>query len=210
MNCAIRFLFCLSSLLLPLSLPLSASYAQQPPQPANTGRADTLRLEQRRQLERQMIEKALAEQPAGARRSPRLVLAEFRADFLSLQITNNELFKSVSTTGPLDLKFVAKSAAEIRRLGKRLKTNLIIPKTEGAAQHSTISLKPGLEHLHSSLTTLDSLILDFVSNPVFESAKVVDIPLSTKARRHLEEIIALSGLIKKSSEKLSVATSRSR
>jgi hypothetical protein len=210
MNCSIRLLFCLSSLLLALFLPLSVSDAQQSSPASTAGRPDTLRLEQRRQLERQMIERALAEQPAGARRSPRLALAEFRTDFLSLQIANNELFKSVSSAGPLDLKVVAKSAAEIRRLSKRLKTNLIIPKTEGASQHSTMSLKPGLEHLHSSLATLDSLILDFVSNPVFESAKVVDIPLSIKARRHLEEIIILSGQIKKSSEKLAQTTRQSR
>jgi len=209
MNCSIRFLFCLSSLLLALFLPLSFSYAQQSSPASTAGRPDTLRLEQRRQLERQMIERALAEQSAGARRSPRLALAEFRADFLSLQIANNELFKSVSSAGPLDLKVVAKSAAEIRRLSKRLKTNLIIPKTKEAAKDSKVDVGPRVERLRSSLVTLDSLILDFVSNPVFESAKVVDIPLSIKARRHLEEIIELSGQIKKSSEKLTQATVKS-
>src|SRR5205809_919754 len=49
---------------------------------------------------------------------------------------------------------------------------------------------------------LGRLIFSFVDNPFFKEASVVDTQLTAKARRDLEEIIDLSGQIKKNSEQL--------
>ena len=172
--------------------------------PVRTGRPDTLQLELGRQLEREMIDQALARPPAPAKRNPGLRLAEFQADFLSLQVVNKNLLNAVSGADPLDLKFIAKSAAEIRKLSQRLKANLALPKGAETTERSQTEVGPVPEKLRSSLLILDRLIFDFVSNPVFVSAKVVDAELSAKARLALDEIIALSGWVSrvtKSSEK---------
>jgi hypothetical protein len=44
------------------------------------------------------------------------------------------------------------------------------------------------------------LIFSFVDNPFFKEASVVDTQLTTRARRDLEDIIELSGQIKKSTD----------
>ena len=169
------------------------SQAQQSSTTApRTGRVDALQLELGRQYEQQMIERALAQPNARTRGNLPLSLAEFRSDFLKLQVVNNRLMKSVSSSDPLDLKLIAESTGEIRKLGKRLKANLLLPKTTGASPDSQLEAGPGLAQLRMSLSTLDKLIVEFVSNPLFESAKVVDAELAARAWRDLDEIILLS------------------
>ena len=155
-----------------------------------------------------MIEKTLSEAPKEARRSPRVILAQFKTDFLGLQIVNNDLMKAISSGAALDLNFVGKSAAEIRKLARRLKANLALPETSGTPKHPKAHAEFGLDQLRPTLLTLDQLILDFVSNPVSESAKVIDAELSAKARRDLEQIIELSGELKKGSERLRLAAAK--
>ena len=173
-----------------------------------TGRNDALQLELRRQFEREMIDKALAEAPRDGRRSPRVILAQFKTDFIGLQVVNNDLMKAVSGGAALDLNFVGKSAAEIRKLARRLKTNLALPETAETPERPKAEAELALEQLRPSLSNLDQLIAEFVSNPVFESAKVIDAQLSAKARRDLDQIIELSGELQKDSGKLKQATAR--
>ena len=59
-----------------------------------------------------------------------------------------------------------------------------------------------VQQLKPSVLKLGRLIFSFIDNPFFKEASVVDTLLTTKARRDLEEIIELSGQIKKSSEGL--------
>lgn len=194
-------------ILMLLLAPIALAQQSGPATGPRTGRTDALQLELRRQAERELIDRALAARPAPRGSSPGL--AEFRDDFLRLQVVNNDLLKAAAAN-PLDLKFIAKSAAEVRKLGQRLKTNLVLPKTGETRLNTNAAVEPLLEQLRPSLLTLDKLIDEFVSSPVFESAKVVDAQLSAKARRSLDEIIVLGGQIKKSSEKLSQTTARSR
>ena len=49
---------------------------------------------------------------------------------------------------------------------------------------------------------LGRLIFSFVDNPFFKEASVVDTQLTSKARRDLEDIIELSGQIRKTSEQM--------
>ena len=135
------------------------------------------------------------------RPEPRLALAQIRDDFVRLQVVNNELAEAVSKGRALDLKYVAKSASDIRKRAGRLRENLILPEQESAfvipeARGSAEA------QLKSSLVTLRELILEFVANPLFEKPNVVDLQLAAKARRDLDDIIEVSGRVKKGTAEL--------
>lgn len=136
------------------------------------------------------------------RPEPKLALAQIREDFVRIQVVNNELADAVSRGGALDLKFVAKSVSDIRKRAERLKDNLVLPEFESAfvvpdARGSAEA------QLKSSLVTLKELIREFVANPLFEKANLVDLQLAAKARRDLDDIIDVSNRVKKSSAELS-------
>ena len=56
--------------------------------------------------------------------------------------------------------------------------------------------------MKDSLVKLCNEIRSFVTNPVIENPNTVDATQLTRARRDLESLIQLSGLIKKDAEKL--------
>lgn len=167
--------------------------------------------EMQRQLEREMMERALeAELSSPSERDLRLALAQIKEDFLRIQVVNHELLRAASRGGELDLKLVAKSASEIKKRAERLKRNLALPEPEKRPKGLTAEAWGEPEQLRSSLSALDALILRFVNNPVFKSVTIVDAQLSAKARRDLEEIIELSSQLKKGSEQLHKAAQKSQ
>lgn len=165
-----------------------------------------------RQLERElniMMSEETAPGPA-ERRGSSLAVAQISEDFMRIQVVNNDLAQALSRGGALDLKFIAKSAAEIRKRATQLKANLALPKPEQESKPTRTSVVAEPDQLKSALSALDELIISFVSNPVFQSVNVVDAQLSAQARRNLEEIIELSGQVKKRSEQLHKAAEKSQ
>jgi hypothetical protein len=132
----------------------------------------------------------------------RLVIAQIKEDYVRIQVVNNELVQANAQADSLDLKVVAKLTGEIRKRAGRLKYNLALPKPDAVDDHAEANVRPEAEQLQSSLSTLSDLIFGFVNNPLFKQVNVVDVQTSVKARRDLEQIIALSEHVKKSSEKL--------
>jgi hypothetical protein len=136
------------------------------------------------------------------RSASRQIYAQISEDFLRIQVVNSELMQAVAEGGPLDLTFVAKSASEIRKRAGRLKDNLMLPEPEKGSKRPAVEVGAEAGQLRSSLSALGELIYGFVRNPVFKEANVADVQMLAKARRDLEEIIELSGQVKKSSERL--------
>lgn len=136
------------------------------------------------------------------RRGPQLAVMQIKSDFVRLQSVNNSLAEA-ALANTLTLKFIAKSASEIKKHADRLRHNLMLPEPEKSYQKP--KAEPAIEYkqLMSSLLTLNHRIVGFVKNPLFEHADVIDAQASGEARRDLDWIIELSGSIKKSSEKLS-------
>jgi hypothetical protein len=163
-------------------------------------------------LEREMNERTLEEQlgtPA-ARRQQRLSYEQLSEDFKRIQLVNNELVAAASRADALDLKFVLRSAGEVRKLAARLKENLMLPEPSKGSRR--LQAEVGLEdaQLKASLLVLGKLVAGFAHNPVFKEPNVVDAQMSAKARLDLEEIIALSEQVRKSSEKLSKLARKSQ
>lgn len=136
------------------------------------------------------------------RHSPRQLYAQVSEDFLRIQVVNSELMQAVLAGGALDLAFVTKSASEIRKRAGRLKENLMLPEPEKGPERPAVEVGAEAGQLKSALSALGELIYGFVRNPIFKEANVADLQMLARARRELDEIIELSGQVRKSSEKL--------
>ncbi len=182
--------------------PTLATFTRGQAPSGRSTRPDPVQRELQRQAEMQIIEKALSkERPKKAQRYAPLVLEQIKSDFLGIQILDRKLTQATSAPGTLNLKLVATSAAEIRKLTKRLKKNLALPATEtiGAPR---FGVPADSESLQSSLSVLSKLIDQLVSNPMFEQSRLIDSQLAAQALRDMDEIIELSDETKRLSEKL--------
>ena len=56
-----------------------------------------------------------------------MALAQIKEDYVRLQVANHDMTQAASVKGALDLKFVAKSAAEIKKRAGRLRRHHISP-----------------------------------------------------------------------------------
>lgn len=153
--------------------------------------------------ERQFILRTMKPDARPAERpTPRLAAAQIREDFVRLQVLNNDLAKSVSKGGALDLKFVSKSAEEIRKLAARLRESLVLPESGGETERPKAEAAPPHAELGPALSALDGLILKFADGLASRGIYVLDAQSSSKARRELEAIVGLSAWVRKTSEKL--------
>jgi hypothetical protein len=171
---------------------------------------DSTQRELQRSLERELMFREM-EQTAARGPAPRPTrqppLTQINEDFERIQIINHALALAVASGADLDFKLVAQAASEIKKRAGRLKENLILPEDVEGRPKASDQIEP--ERLRSSLVALDKLIISFVHNPGFKSVKVVDPQWSAAARRDLEEIIELSGRLKKSCEQLHRAAQKS-
>ena len=173
-------------------------------------RSDSTQRELQRTLERDLllreVEQMAARGPA-PRPSRELTFTQISEDFERIQVINHTLAQVSASGEELDFKVVGQAASEIRKRAGRLKENLILPGNVEARPKASDVIEPG--QLKASLAALDRLVNSFVHNPGFRSAKVIDTQWSVKARGDLEEIIELSGRLKKSCEHLHKATQKS-
>jgi hypothetical protein len=168
---------------------------------------DRVLAERARVINNRRIEEGLR-RPA-ERTEPQLAVAQIKEDYVRIQVVNGDLARAASQGGALDLKLVAKSASEIRKRAERLKHNLALPEPEQAAERPAAEAGDEEARLRASVSTLGKLIAGFVRNPIFREAGVFDARSAATARRDLEEIIGLSGRLKKESERLNKAVQKS-
>jgi hypothetical protein len=193
-----------ATLLLACLASVPAAYGQDGGgSPAGRGRRDDpFQRKLQRAVQMEMIEAALGRDARSASgRSPQLVLQEIREDFWQVQVVNKEVMRAILKSEEIDPRFIAKSATEIRKRAQRLNENLALAKST-RSKHSDSPAKANPDQLRSSLSELSNLILGFVNNPVLKEANVMDATLSVKAQHDLDEIIGLSGQIKRSAERL--------
>ena len=173
-------------------------------------RSDSTQRELQRTLERDLMlremEQTAARGPA-PRSSRQLPFTQISEDFERIQIINHTLALASASGVELDLRQVAQAASEIKKRAGRLKENLILPESVEARPKPSDVIEPG--QLKESLAALDKLVISFVHNPGFRSVKVIDTEWAVKARRDLEEIIELSGRLKRSCEQLHKAAQKS-
>jgi hypothetical protein len=138
-----------------------------------------------------------------ARRDPQAMLTEINEDLHRLQALNDEMAHATSANQQPDFKYVSDSTAEIKKRALRLKTDLALP--QGAKEEKRNDLK-GADNgqLQPGLGVLNKLLDGFLHNPIFSGGDVgaLDPHLTARARRDLDDIIALSDKLRKTADKL--------
>jgi hypothetical protein len=131
------------------------------------------------------------------------IRAELKEDFERIQAIYNSIVIAMSgKNAVLDYKFVADQATEIKKRGLRLKTNLALPQPEDENEEEKKEEELTEEQMKPSLMSLCNHIYNFLTNPMFESKGAIDVELSTKASRELNEIIKLSESVRKCADKI--------
>jgi hypothetical protein len=192
------------------STPMIKSPAQTPAQIQRGIDPET----EQRQRDLRLVDKLIGakETPKATttkRRDPKVVAAELQEDFEHIQLVNNDLAQAASNSAPLNLEFVVKSSAELVQHSKRLQENLGHPEPEKGSEQPKLEPVTDVNQLKRSLANLDTVISEFVHNPLFTNPSTRDAELFVKARRGLAQIITLSEHIKKNTEELSKAVKQS-
>jgi phosphopantothenoylcysteine synthetase/decarboxylase len=131
-----------------------------------------------------------------------------KEDFTRIQIVNNAMMRKVFDDEVLDYKDISDHLTEIKRRAQRLKENLMLPEGEEKEKLQRLLNAAAGNQVRESLLTLDTLIMGFVKNPLFQRPGVIDAKLSAQAARDLKTIIEFSGSIKKEIERISKLQSK--
>jgi hypothetical protein len=121
-------------------------------------------------------------------------------DFRELQLANNKLMAEVTARSDFDVRLVSGMLGELNSRAKRLKTNLLLPRTE-AKKESLVEVSSSGQ-LQTELVVLDRVIVSFATNELFQNRSVVEMDLAKNASRDLDQIVQLTGRLKKAAEKL--------
>ncbi|MGH9969344.1 MAG: hypothetical protein ACREBG_16305 [Pyrinomonadaceae bacterium] len=134
------------------------------------------------------------------RNRTKAIALQVTEDFGRIQSIYNDILRTITSGKTLDQTFVSESLSGINKCAGRLKSNLALPQSKEKSKNED-TRRDKDEQLKAPLTALLNHISNFVTNPLFESTGVLDIELSTRASRDLNEIIELSNSIRKSIEK---------
>jgi hypothetical protein len=191
--------------LLILALPTKAQTGRGTAPSPGPKTSEALRLPsvRERQLKMDEIEREAAR--PRTKEEERLALSQIAEDFKRIQILNNKMMSTTMTAATPDYENVANTTAEIRKRANRIRNNLSLPnavseETEKKQGHKPLVDAAGMK---AALLSLDSSVMSFIENPIFQNPNVMDVKQAAKAGRDLETIIESSGLINKDAERLS-------
>jgi hypothetical protein len=132
-------------------------------------------------------------------RQVKALMAQTQEDFTRILTIHNEIARVLTSTKDLDYHFVSEATAEIKKRASRVQSTLVL---HPSADDAPIKEKSDPE-MKDSLIRLCKEIRSFVTNPMIENPNTVDAQQLVRARRDLESLIQLSGIIKKDADKLS-------
>lgn len=183
-----------------------------PCQAQDRGGAPKIASDERDFETRQNILRGISEHkstPKEARpRSPEVVMAEARGDYMGIQVANKALKQAITADTPLDLQFISNSVSDIRKRAERLSSSLTFPEPEKDAEHAKISSARDQVELKASLANLSTIIRSFVTNPCFRATSLSAGPETTKAGVDLEDIITLTKQLQKDTARLEKAAAK--
>ena len=133
----------------------------------------------------------------------RAVLKQIKEDFRNIQGVNNKMMANAWAKDELDYSSISDSISEIRSKAVRLRSNLALPRTEKEkdAEEKPAYLPAGdVKDFRAALLQLDRSIMDFVTNPLFKDATVMEVSLATRASHDLETVIQLTESIQKAAK----------
>jgi hypothetical protein len=136
-------------------------------------------------------------------RPVKTAVEQLNQDFKRIQVIRNDIAHALKVEGVLDYKRLSGQAAEVRKRATRMQTYLALRVPDAGEKTDAGQAGYDEREMKDALVRLCKRIDSFVANPRFTSPDVVDVDGTAKARRDLQEIIALSVGIRNSVERLS-------
>jgi hypothetical protein len=185
------------SLLLLFAAPV---FAQSPSGPPPTARVNTDRVRQQDMSRREWQLRNYGTEPGSPKdeRQLKALMQQTEEDFTRILTLHNEIARALSAKTDLNYHFVSDAAAEIKKRASRVQSTFglrVAPEDTPIQEKSEPEMK-------DSLIKLCKEIRSFVTNPIIENPNTVDANELTRARRDLESLIQLSGIIRKDADKL--------
>jgi len=186
-------------LLLLFTAPVLCQSPGSPP-PANR-RTNTDRVRQQDMSRREWQLRNFGKEPGAPKdeRQLKALMEQTEEDFTRILTLHNEIARALSAKTDLNYGFVSEATAEIKKRASRVQSSLAL----GLSSEDAPVTEKSEPEMKDSLIKLCKEIRNFVTNPVIENPTIVDAEQLTRARRDLESLIQLSGLIKKDADKLS-------
>lgn len=127
-------------------------------------------------------------------------------DFRALQSLNNKMMADAWKDNELDYKSISDMIGQIAKKAERLKANLALPDSDKpkGPQAPEVEISTAKDY-KAELRLLDSSVMRFVTNPIFQKTNVVELKLANQASEDLEKIIDMSKWLKKAGTKLKKA-----
>ena len=140
---------------------------------------------------------------ANSPKDAKTILAEINEDIERLRAINDEFKRANSSSESLNYKSIAENSVEIKKRGNRLRANLAgLPNPGKDEKHPKQNIPSDEPQIRSLLSTVNTVMTSFLTNPVFSDMGALDNQLALKARIDLDYLIELSDVVKKGSEKL--------
>jgi hypothetical protein len=131
-------------------------------------------------------------------------LPQIKDDFEQIQIVNKELMTEVFANNVLNPKRIVKATSDIEKRASRLINNLAYP--QPLDSDKILDSIHERDDIRQTLSKLDSTIMVFVSNPIFQTNRqVVNTELAKKVNGELEAIVKLSESIRRQAEAMTKA-----
>jgi hypothetical protein len=134
--------------------------------------------------------------PNDPRRSQAL-MEEISEDFERILTLHNEIVRAITANQSLSLQFISSAAAEIKKRSNRLQSTLQLKKPETDGDVPSI----GEMSMNEGMALLCKQIENFVTNPIIEKPGTVDVNELERARKDLQSVVVIAGIIKKQADK---------
>ena len=196
MNCLVTALILLILFAAPA---IAQSVPPGGPPPTDT-RVNTDRIRQQDMSRREWQLRNFGSEPGSPKdeRQVKAMMAQTEEDFTRILTLHNEIARALSSKQDLNYQFVSEATAEIKKRASRVQSTLAL---HLSSEDAPVKEKSDPE-MKDSLIKLCGEIRSFVTNPMIENPNTVDAQQLIRARRDLESLIQLSGLIKKDADKL--------
>ncbi|HSL55047.1 MAG TPA: hypothetical protein VK868_11660 [Pyrinomonadaceae bacterium] len=132
-------------------------------------------------------------------RQLKALMEQTEEDFTRILTLHNEIARALSSKKDLDYRFVSEAMIEIKKRATRVQSTFGL----GLLSDEPPIHEKSDPEIKDSLVKLCKEIRSFVTNPIIENPNTVDADQLVRARRDLESLIQLSGLIKKDADHLS-------
>ena len=134
------------------------------------------------------------------RRRIEALMAQTEEDFNRILKLHNEIARALSSKNALDYGFVSDATGEIKKRASSIQSNLKLGPEEGYTALKVEEIDDS--QMKDALIKLCKQIRSFVTNPSIENPSIVDAEHLKKARHDLDDMIQLSGQIKKDVDRL--------